>query len=359
MRRRGQGRAWMTACIATAVCLCLFWFSPAVSAEADHDAPEQKNRKPKRKLAVKTLGGRQFWGDVAFFHDWRIQRNVFTGRYRLLDGNDFRHAAGTLDDCRKELDEIKKTRKLAPMSGKAVILVHGIIRSSKSFDKMRARLKKEGYQVFGFDYPSTQVSIPESAGYLAGVIESLEGIEEINFVAHSMGGLVIRSYLSSHRDKRIKRMVMLGVPNNGAHMADRMKQVLLYRAVLGPAGQQLVSDPAGFIKKLPTPDFEFAVLAGGRGNLTGYNPLVPGDDDGTLSVSSTRLPGAADFAVVACLHSFLVAHDKSIDYTVRFLKTGHLREKGDSRPIPRMNTRKGPTPRNREQGRRPRRNDRD
>ena len=128
---------------------------------------------------------------------------------------------------------------------------------------------------------------------------------------------------------------MLGVPNRGAQMADRMKQVLLYRAILGPAGQQLVSDPEGFIAKLPTPDFEFAVLAGGRRNTTGFNPLVPGDDDGTVSVASTRLPGAADFAVVECLHSFLVRHAGAIDYTARFLKTGRLREKGDPHPIPR------------------------
>ena len=43
-----------------------------------------------------TLGGKQFWADELFFHQWRIQRNVFTGHCRLLDEHDLRHASGTL-----------------------------------------------------------------------------------------------------------------------------------------------------------------------------------------------------------------------------------------------------------------------
>ena len=147
--------------------------------------------------------------------------------------------------------------------------------------------------------------------------------------------MVVRSYLRNNRDKRIKRMVMLGVPNRGAQMADRLKQGLFYKTILGPAGQQLASDPEGFIARLPTPDFEFAVIAGGRGNMTGYNPLIPGDDDGTVGVSSTRLPGATDFAVANCLHSFLVTDKTVVEQTVRFLQSGRLRRDGPPHPIPR------------------------
>ena len=284
---------------------------------------------------MKTLGGRQFWGDVLYFRGWRIQRSVLTHHYRLLDADDYRHAAGTLEECRQKLEEIKKERKLPAMSGKAVIAIHGVVRSSKSFSKMRGRLKDAGYEVVGFDYPSTRVEISDSAEYLHSVIESLQGIEQIDFVVHSMGGLVVRSYLSKHRDPRIKRMVMIGVPNLGADMADRLRKNPLYRAVFGPAGQQLVTDPEGFISRLPTPDFEFAIIAGSRGSMDGYNPLIAGDDDGTVGVSTTRLPGAADFVTVRGLHTFLMSSDEAIDCTLRFLKDGRLRKEGPPHPIPR------------------------
>ncbi len=310
---------------------------PSLSA-GEHESPK-KIQKPAPKLkrtpSMKTLGGRQLWGDLLFFHGWRIQKNVLTGHYRLLDPQDFRHASGSRKLCQAKLEEIKRVQQFGPMSGKAVVLVHGIVRSSKSFDAIAKRLRDEGYVVIGFDYPSTRVKITDSAEFLHSVIESLNGIEEINFVVHSMGGIVTRTYLLRHRDKRIKRMVMSAVPNRGARMADRLRNNALYRIVFGPAGQQLGSDPNGFIAELPTPDFEFAVIAGGRNNLKGYNPLVPGDDDGTVSVSSTRLPGADDFLLVNCLHSFLMGHGEAIDATVRFLKSGRLREQGDSHPIPR------------------------
>ncbi len=283
-----------------------------------------------------TLGGLQFWGDVYYFHDWRIQQNVLTGHYRLLDGKDLRHASGTLNECRAFLDSVRKEKKLPPMSGKSVLLLHGIIRSSKSMTKMRQAFEKEGYKVFSFDYPSTRVDIQDSAEYLHRAILALGGIEEINFVVHSMGGLVVRAYLSKHCDKRIKRMVMLGVPNLGACMADQFKANAIYRVMFGPAGQQLGRDPDGLIAKLPTPDFEFAVIAGARGMVNGFNPLIPGDDDGTVSVTSARLQGAADSVAVHVLHSVLMKSDQVIDYSIRFIKTGRLRKTGKPEPIPKM-----------------------
>lgn len=280
-----------------------------------------------------TLGGRQFWGDVAFWHGWRIQHSVLDGHYRLLDPGDTRHAWGEFAACRAELERVKQSQNLGPMRGKAVIVVHGIVRSSKSFAKMRKVLEEDGYLVVGFDYPSTRVSIDQSAEYLSQVIASLEGVEELNFVVHSMGGLLVRTYLKEHSDPRIKRMVMLGVPNLGANMANLVQTNPLFKWVYGPAGQQLVQDPEGYIASLPTPEFEFAVVAGARGTADGWNPLISGDDDGTVEVANTRLPGAADFMTVRQLHSFLMDNPEVIAATRRFLAGGALREGGDREPI--------------------------
>jgi len=286
-------------------------------------------------LPTKTLGGRQFWGDVLYFRGWRIQQNVLTRHYRLIGPDDVRHAWGSLEACRAKLEQIKEEQSLPPMEGKAVIVVHGIVRSSKSFGKLKQALEEDGYTVIGLDYPSTRVTIQESAEYLHQVIESLEGIDEIDFVAHSMGGLLVRTYLAEHCDHRIQRMVMLGVPNLGANMANRMQSNPLFRLIYGPAGQQLVEGPEGFIASLPTPDFEFAIIAGARGTAEGWNPLIEGDDDGTVELENTRLPGAADFMTVNQIHSFLMTNPEVIAATRRFLKTGALRENGEQEPIPR------------------------
>ena len=287
-------------------------------------------------LPTKTLGGQQFWGDVVHFHGWRIQQNALTEHFRLIDGDDVRHAWGTREQCQTKLDEIKREKKLPQMSGDGVLLVHGITRSSKSMAGYREPLEKAGFQVFPFDYPSTQVDINASAEYLHQVIESLEGIERLHIVAHSMGGVVTRAYRAKHCDARLNRLVLVGSPQNGAELADFMldKANLIFKPIFGPAGQQLITDQAGFLAKLPKPDVEFAVIAGGHAP-NGYNPLIPGDDDGIVSVASTRLAGAADYLYVEALHLALNRNATTHAATVRFLQTGKLREEGEPQPIPR------------------------
>lgn len=291
----------------------------------------------KKVLQMKTMGGRQFWGDVQFFQGWKIQQNVITKHYRLLNSADQRHASGTLEECQKRLEEIKRVEKLKPMRGKAVILIHGIIRSSKSFDKMKSACEESGRLVVPFDYPSTQITIPENAKFLGQVIHSLQGVEEIELVVHSMGGLVVRSWIDQQAvvDSRVKRMVMLGVPNRGADMADRFRANLLFKVIFGPAGQQLVTEANDdFIADLPTPPFPFGIVAGGRNTAKGYNPLIRGDNDGTVGVRSTRLPGATDYILLPILHSFMMGDSEAITHTLRFLDTGKFRESDEVQPIP-------------------------
>jgi pimeloyl-ACP methyl ester carboxylesterase len=296
--------------------LAVLCTSPSFAQQPEDDSPGLPN------IVAKTLGGRQFWGDVAVFHHWRIQRNVLTGHYRLLDPRDYRYAWGTLQDCLDKLESIKTERRLAPMSGKAVIVVHGLMRSSKSFAPMQEALEQAGYLAIAFDYPSGHVDVHEAAGYLRSVIASLEGIEEIHLVAHSLGGLVIRAYAAEDPDPRVKRLVMLGVPNKGAELADLLKTNPVFRMVTGPAGQQLTTDPEGLIASLPVPPFEFAVFAGGRGNENGYNPLIPGDDDGTVAVESALLEGAGEAAVFPCRHFSLPTNEEIIERTIQFLRGG-------------------------------------
>lgn len=271
-----------------------------------------------------TFGGRQFWGDVLFFHDWHIQRNVFTGHYRLLDGQDRRHASGSLEECQAQLTEIRRKKKLPPMKGRAIVLLHGIFRSSYSLKWFGGQLAEEDCLPVAMDYPSTQVSIPEAAEYLHSVLSSLDGVETIDIITHSMGGLVVRAYLAEHApDPRIRRMVMIATPNQGAEMADLLKRNWMYRGLFGPSGQQLSKQ--GLIPTLPAPPFEFAVIAGARGTPTGWNRLIPGDDDGTVTVESTQLAGAADFATFPTLHTFLIGEPEVVDMTRRFLREGRLR----------------------------------
>jgi pimeloyl-ACP methyl ester carboxylesterase len=282
-----------------------------------------------------TLGGVQFWADELLFHQWRIQRNVVSGHCRLLDGNNLRHEWGSFEQCRATLEEIKRRKHLPPMAGKAVILLHGLGHSRAAMNEMAKFLEERGgYTAFCVGYPSTRQSIAEHAQALAGIVKHLDGIEEINFVAHSMGNIVIRRYLSDESkasgriDPRIKRFVMLGPPNQGSIVAANLADNKVFSTLFGKPGQQLGREWAWLEESLRTPPCEFGIIAGGLGNEHGFNPLLPGDDDGIVTVESTRLDGAKDFVVIPVLHMVLMDDGKAQQYTLDFLKTGRFEKKG-------------------------------
>ena len=112
-----------------------------------------------------------------------------------------------------------------------------------------------------------------------------------------------------------------------------LKRNIIFRTVYGSAGQELITDPKGTIGTLPVPAFEFGVIVGGRGDERGFNPLLVGDDDGTVTVSSVRLAGACDFLRISKLHSLLTGDETAIAAVKCFLEHGRLSMDREPAPI--------------------------
>lgn len=288
-----------------------------------------------------TLGGKQFWADELFFHSWHIQRHVWTGHCRLLDGGGRRYASGSFERCSARLDEIKARQNLPPMRGPAVVILHGLGRSSGSMRKLADYLHEQGgYAVFNVTYPTTRGTVADHAATLARVIRRLDGIEELNFVGHSLGNLVIRHWLGDQADPagvrqpdpRVHRVVMLGPPNHGAKLAEVFLANDLAELVVGKAGAQ-IGRFERLEPKLATPACEFAIIAGGRETARGYNPLLGEDNDLVVSVESTRLSGARDFALLPITHTWMMDDPTVQEYTLRFLQHGHLVAADQRHPI--------------------------
>jgi hypothetical protein len=290
----------------------------------------------------KTAGGKQLWADVHFFHDWRIQRNALTGHHRLLDGTNERHASGTYEACHEALQEIRRRDNLAPMQGKAVVILHGLFRTRSAMAKLRTAIAEGGnYAVFCLGYPTTRGSVADHARSLDSAVRSLEGISEINFVAHSLGNLVVRHWLKDRAEagtvlpagQSFGRMVMLAPPNFQPQLATKLLRTQFATFIAGAAAEQMATGWDDLESRLATPHFEFGVLAGGKGDNRGYNPLIPGDDDGVVTVESTRLPGARDFRCLPVLHSFFMNDQKVHEMTARFLVHGHFESAESRQPI--------------------------
>ena len=273
-------------------------------------------------VALSTLGGTQLWSDEHLRGGWRIQRHVWSGHHRLLDEQNVRHAWGSYADC---LGELMKRNVAAPQNRHLVLLVHGIGRGPATFGALPDKLRKAGLEARAISYPSTRASIEAHAAQLERLLQRLDGVDEVSFVTHSMGGVIMRQLLAGDGAWKSRivpgRLVMIAPPNQGSIIAQTLQPAWPYKLVYGAAGQQLT--PAK-VASLPAPDIPFGIIAGGLGNSKGYNPLVPGDDDGTVAIDETRLEGAKDFMVLPGLHGF-VARSPEIELPVlSFLKSGRF-----------------------------------
>jgi pimeloyl-ACP methyl ester carboxylesterase len=282
---------------------------------------------PVPRFPLPTLGGKQIWADVFLYAGYRIQQNVLTRHYRLLAPTDARLAVGSWDHCHKTFTRLRETQDVQPTSDHLVLLLHGIFRSKDSFGPMTRALRADGYEAHPINYPSTRQSLEDHADQVEALLNRAEGVSTLSLVTHSMGGIVSRVLLARKRSpwrRRIKvnRLVMIATPNQGSEIALRLDNVPAFGAVAGPSLQQLHPKRAS---ELPLPDVKFGIVAGARGDERGFNPLLTGDDDMTVTVESTKLAGAEDFYLATgAVHTFVMIRPDVVDATLRYLRTGRF-----------------------------------
>jgi triacylglycerol lipase len=207
-----------------------------------------------------------------------------------------------------------------------VILLHGIMRSPRSMSRIERVLTYRGYRVINFGYPSTEESIETIAALLNKEVVAIPDKRiSVNFVSHSMGSIVVRYYLAHYPVKNLGRVVMIAPPNRGSIIVSYLKNWPPYRWFFGEAGQELTRAPESLPNILPAPPCEFGIIAGGVGNSFGLNPLIPGDDDGTVGVDETWLASASDFIQIKGQHSTLLLQTSVVDNVVTFLREGKFK----------------------------------
>lgn len=191
--------------------------------------------------------------------------------------------------------------------------------------RLESALTDEGYRVFNLDYPSCTASILELSRNVIGPAllrcES-EGASIIHFVTHSLGGILVRAYFNERGTRLLGRVVMLGPPNKGSEVVDRLGKLRTFHAVNGPAGKELGTALDSTPNRLGPPSFPLGVIAGSRSINWINSTFIPGPNDGKVSVESTKLDGMTDHIVLPTSHPFMMKNSEVIRQTIWFLKHG-------------------------------------
>jgi hypothetical protein len=258
--------------------------------------------------------GYPFWSDLWIRSGWRVQQRE--GACRLLDpGNRVVHA-GSRTEC------VAVGRGLAPRAkaARAVILLHGIVQWRRSLWRLGDRLAERGWAVADAGYASLTRPFGSHVHALRGIADALveDGAGTVSIVGHSLGGLIGRAAMSASWPDG--RLVQLGTPNHGSALAAKLDRAGLLRRLFGPCAEILLP---GAPDRLPIPECPILVVAGGREGR-GWNPLLDGDNDGTVRVTETRLeaPNATHF-VVRSPHVWLPHQRDAVAAAIEFLEAPH------------------------------------
>jgi len=188
------------------------------------------------------------------------------------------------------------------------VLVHGLWRSGWAMRSIANDLNDFAYQTVSISYPSTSMNIPEiAANYLPPAIEECEqgGAEQIHFVSHSMGGIVVRQYLQNNHLPLGSKVVMLSPPNQGSELSEKFGDASWYQHIVGPAGASLSKKEGGIISRLKAVKEPVGIIAAYRGWSVWPSAWLPEPNDGTVSVESMKLAEMNDFVLINDGHAMM------------------------------------------------------
>lgn len=214
-----------------------------------------------------------------------------------------------------------------------VILLHGLAKSDSSMKKLETAVENAGFFAVNVDYPSTDHPIEKLAGpAIAPALDRCarngsatdDSPSQVHFVTHSMGGILVRQYLSRVNVENLGRVVMLGPPNRGSEVVDKLGSFPGFHFIFGDAGLQLGSGKMSVPNTLGAADFDVGIIAGTESINPILSSMLPGKDDGKVTVERTRLEGMRDHLEMPVTHVFMMKNQKVITQVVHYLQHGQF-----------------------------------
>lgn len=208
-----------------------------------------------------------------------------------------------------------------------VVLLHGLARTPHSMSKLESALQGNGYTVKNIGYPSRKKPIeslaPDAVGRGVTACRASQA-SRIHFVTHSLGGILVRYYLSQNSIPELGRVVMLAPPNRGSEVVDNFSSIPGFAYLNGPSGRQLGTGPESVPNKLGAVSFPVGVIAG----TVTVNPILSTSfneqNDGKVSLSRAKVEGMTDFISLPTSHPFIAKNTRAIQQVIHFIANGHF-----------------------------------
>jgi pimeloyl-ACP methyl ester carboxylesterase len=206
----------------------------------------------------------------------------------------------------------------------AAVFVHGLFLNGAEFALLRRRIARtHGYECHRFSYPTVRGSLETTLERLRQFVRRIDA-DQVHFVGHSLGGIVLSRYFESEPAAPAGRVVLLGTPLAGSRSARAVARHALLRRLVGPlVAQELVESCAP--RRWPEAR-DLGVIAGTRPiGLGRFFARFEEDCDGTVAVSETKLPGHRHHLTLPVSHMGMLGSPAVAEQVGEFLANGAFR----------------------------------
>ncbi|QEY26872.1 alpha/beta fold hydrolase [Neisseria zalophi] len=203
-----------------------------------------------------------------------------------------------------------------------VLLVHGLYTGVWIMRSLGRKLEQQGFKVHYFGYRTTRQPLVQHAAVLADEVMRLYGqnIENLHFVGHSLGGLLLRHLAAARPDLVRGGIVTVGTPHQGSSVAHRIYRSAYLSRLLGETYHHGLD---GNIPALPQ-SIALGSLAGNHAAGLGKVIGIKGENDGTVGVEETYCEGMQDHIVLPVTHTGMLFSTEVVAQVAAFLRNGHF-----------------------------------
>jgi pimeloyl-ACP methyl ester carboxylesterase len=204
----------------------------------------------------------------------------------------------------------------------AVVYVHGLWMPGEESLVLGHRLGQDfGLTLHAFRYSAAFTGMQTTIERLASFVGELSA-PEVHFIGHSLGGLIIHRFLERFSEQPPGRVVFLGTPCVASRVAEQAARFAPVAHLMGPSVAQ----------ELLQPNVRRWTHAHPLGIVAGTQPIGVGqllarfeeDNDGTVAVSETRMPGATDHIILPVSHLGMLVSARVAHETGLFLTQGRF-----------------------------------
>ena len=203
-----------------------------------------------------------------------------------------------------------------------MVYVHGLWMPGEESLFLRHRLSNEfGLTLQAFRYSAASATMSDITERLESWVRELKA-PAVHFLGHSLGGLVIHRFLERFPDQPPGRVVFLGTPCVASRVAQRASRFAPIAHLMGPSVAEELLQPHERRWEQARP---LGIIAGSQ--PIGVGQLLADfteENDGTVAVSETRMPGASDHIVLPVSHLGMLLSARVAHETGSFLTEGRF-----------------------------------